>query len=58
MSNTSKILKSVALDGALTAAGTVATTTAHADTTLTNISLIKLGRKLGILIPRGMPSSY
>lgn len=36
MSNTSKILKSVALAGALTAAGTVATTTAHADTTATN----------------------
>lgn len=36
MSNTSKILKSVALAGALTAAGTVATTTAHADTTTTN----------------------
>lgn len=34
--NTSKILKSVALAGALTAAGTVATTTAHADTTATN----------------------
>lgn len=34
--NTSKILKSVALAGALTAAGTVATTTAHADTTTTN----------------------
>ena len=36
MSNTSKILKSVALAGALTAAGTVAITTAHADTTTTN----------------------
>lgn len=36
MSNTSKILKSVALAGALTAAGTVATTTAHADITTTN----------------------
>lgn len=36
MSNTSKILKSIALAGALTAAGTVATTTAHADTTTTN----------------------
>lgn len=36
MSNTSKILKSVALAGALTAAGTVATTTAHADATTTN----------------------
>lgn len=36
MSNTSKILKSVALAGALTAAGTVATTTVHADTTATN----------------------
>lgn len=36
MSNTSKILKSVALAGALTAAGTIATTTAHADTTTTN----------------------
>ena len=36
MSNTSKILKSVALAGALTAAGTVATTTAHADSTTTN----------------------
>lgn len=36
MSNTSKILKSVALAGALTAAGTVATTTAHADATVTN----------------------
>lgn len=34
--NTSKILKSVALAGALTVAGTVATTTAHADTTVTN----------------------
>lgn len=34
--NTSKILKSVALAGALTVAGTVATTTAHADTTTTN----------------------
>lgn len=36
MSNTSKILKSVALAGALTATGTVATTTAHADATTTN----------------------
>lgn len=36
MSNTSKILKSVALAGALTAAGTVATTTAHADAATTN----------------------
>ena len=34
--NSHKILKSVALAGALTAAGTVATTTAHADTTTTN----------------------
>ena len=34
--NSHKILKSVALVGALTAAGTVATTTAHADTTVTN----------------------
>lgn len=36
MSNTSKILKSIALAGALTATGAVATTTAHADTTTTN----------------------
>lgn len=34
--NSHKILKSVALAGALTVAGTVATTTAHADTTVTN----------------------
>lgn len=34
--NTSKILKSVALASALTAAGTVATTTAHADAATTN----------------------
>lgn len=34
--NTSKILKSVALAGALTAAGAVATTTAHADAATTN----------------------
>lgn len=34
--NSHKILKSVALAGALTAAGAVATTTAHADTTVTN----------------------
>lgn len=34
--NSHKILKSVALVGALTAAGTVATTTAHADTTSAN----------------------
>lgn len=34
--NTSKILKSVAVLGAVTAAGTVATTTAHADAVATN----------------------
>lgn len=34
--NSHKILKSIALAGALTAAGAVATTTAHADTTVTN----------------------